>query len=64
IRIQVFDMLGRIISEITDDTYPAGSHTFRWDGRNAEGRKAASGLYLLNIEAADYRSTIKMTMLK
>jgi|GEM_PF-5189309 len=64
IRIRVFDMLGRIITEIIDDNYPAGSHTFRWNGQDAKGSKAASGLYLLSVEAADYRSTIKMTMLK
>lgn len=64
VSVRVFDMLGRLITEITNDTYPAGSHIFRWNGLDMEGRKAASGLYLLNVEAADYSSTIKITMLK
>ncbi|WP_164682567.1 autotransporter-associated beta strand repeat-containing protein [Cyclonatronum proteinivorum] len=61
IRLEVFDLLGRRVTLLTNDTWPAGTHTLRWD---ATGH--ATGLYLLRLTApeTDVVETRKMMLVR
>ncbi|MGE5180219.1 MAG: FlgD immunoglobulin-like domain containing protein [Bacteroidota bacterium] len=51
--LRVFDVAGRLVREMR--TTPAGNTTFgvvTWDGRNAQGVAAPSGLYVLRLTGA------------
>jgi hypothetical protein len=30
-------------------TYPGGEHSLRWDGRNSDGERVASGVYIVRL---------------
>ncbi|MHB8080192.1 MAG: FlgD immunoglobulin-like domain containing protein [Candidatus Krumholzibacteriia bacterium] len=64
VRLTVHDLRGRLVRTLRDGTLPAGRHTVRWDGRDAGGRDAASGTYLLRLEAADARLEGKMVLVR
>ncbi len=62
-RVEVFDLLGRRIRLVYDGELPAGRHQLAWDGRDASGHRAPSGLYLLRLAAADQSITRRVVML-
>lgn len=39
----------RVVSLAVETNYPAGDHALRWDGRNADGHRVASGVYLFRV---------------
>ncbi|MEZ4386600.1 MAG: choice-of-anchor D domain-containing protein [Candidatus Krumholzibacteriia bacterium] len=64
VRLAVFDVAGKKIRIIVDESRAAGSYVEQWDGRDATGRRAASGAYYLRLEAGGEVQLQKMTMLK
>ena len=49
-RLAIYDVTGRKVRVLTDELLPRGQHQARWDGRDAEGRGVASGIYFLRLE--------------
>ena len=64
VRLSLHDARGRLVRVLADETFAAGSHEVRWDGRDAAGRSMASGVYLARLETAHGRDVIKMTLSK
>lgn len=62
-RVEVFDPVGRRVRLVYDGALPAGRHELAWDGRDAGGRRAPSGLYLVRVAAADQSITRRVVML-
>jgi hypothetical protein len=56
----------RIRLLIDDEILGAGRHDVQWDGRDLQGRAAASGTYLyhLSVQPAGFEATHIMTLLK
>ena len=42
----------------------AGLHTLTWDGRDAQGRPCASGIYFCRLEAGSWKETRRMALVK
>ncbi|MBU0692377.1 T9SS type A sorting domain-containing protein, partial [bacterium] len=59
IRLEVFDLLGRHTSTITEGLYTAGSHEFNWSCPSC-----ASGLYILQLTDGSATQQRKMLFLK
>ena len=51
VRLDVFDVHGRLARAVTDDEWSAGRHSLRWDGRRGDGRAAEPGLYWARFRA-------------
>ena len=54
VRAQVFDLAGRVLATLHDGALPAGTHARAWDGRDADGRAAPPGVYLVRVTAGDH----------
>ncbi len=50
-RLEVFDVSGRRVATLVDRILPAGRHAATWDGRDASGRRTATGMYFLRLVA-------------
>ena len=50
IRIRVFDLAGRLVRTVLDETRPGGYQTVHWNGETQQSRKAASGVYRVLLE--------------
>ncbi|HSG27915.1 MAG TPA: T9SS type A sorting domain-containing protein [Candidatus Krumholzibacterium sp.] len=61
-RLSIFDLRGRMIRVLADDLFTKGSHAARWDGLDSRGRKVASGLYFLRVEAGKSRESKKLVL--
>ena len=64
VRLSIYDIKGRLVRLLVDEPLDAGHHTTRWDGVDANGVQAASGVYLVLMEAGDFRTSKKITLLK
>ncbi len=64
VKIDVFDLLGRHVQSLVDDTRPAGQHVAVWNGQTKSGRTAASGIYIYRIRAGHYIESRRMLLLK
>lgn len=63
--VEVFDVAGRKVrSLVRDDSWPAGSHELRWDGRDGGGSSVASGSYLYRFVSEDLVETRRVTLIK
>ena len=51
VQLDVFDVSGRRIWGVAPGRMTGGTHVVTWDGRDAFGRKAAAGVYLIRIRA-------------
>ncbi|MCP4709450.1 MAG: hypothetical protein GY869_12555, partial [Planctomycetes bacterium] len=56
ITLKIYDAAGREVKTLIDCHHPAGYFRVSWDGRNRNGRPAASGLYYYQIEVKDSAS--------
>ena len=51
--LQVYDMLGREVRMLVDQTQHAGTHTAAWDGTDAAGQRVAAGVYVYQLRVGD-----------
>ncbi len=64
VRLELYDVRGRLVRRLADGAFEAGFHRAVWDGRDDQGRPAASGVYLCALRAAGEVVTRKMTLLR
>jgi hypothetical protein len=64
VRVFVLDAAGRRVRVLADGDKPAGAHVAVWDGRDASGAPAASGLYVCRLEAGGQILTRGLTLVK
>ncbi len=64
VKISIYDMTGRLIKELVNETMTVGSKTINWDGKDESGNPVSAGIYLYNLQTGDYNQTKKMVLLK
>ncbi|MGH2569959.1 MAG: FlgD immunoglobulin-like domain containing protein, partial [bacterium] len=64
VSIEVYDVLGRKVRTLADETLPAGSWVRTWDGRADGGERAGPGIYFLRAEAGELRATRKAVLIR
>lgn len=62
--IRVYDITGRLVQTLVEDELPPGSHRAVWDGRDGQGLRVASGVYLVRMQAGSFGATRKLTRLE
>lgn len=61
--IKVYDVSGRLVRKIFDETADAGAHQAEWDGTDARGSRAASGVYFARLRAGNRTAVRKFVRL-
>ncbi len=64
VSIEIFDILGRNVRRLLNETKSAGMYKVMWDGTDQNGISVATGIYLYQIQANDFVQTKKMLLLK
>ena len=64
VRLQAYDLRGRLVWSDDRGRLGAGDHRVRWNGRDIQGRRLASGVYLLNVTTAAGRETRRVTLVR
>jgi len=64
VNITIYDMMGRKVKTLLNQTQDAGYKSLIWDATNDYGKPLSAGIYLYQIQAGEYISTKKMVLLK
>ena len=64
VTIDVYDILGRKVLTLLDETIPAGKHAIVWHGLDDTGNPLPSGVYLYSLKAGKYSQARKMVLIK
>ena len=59
VKLQIFDVLGRQVDVLVNETLPFGHHEILWNPKNL-----SSGFYFYKLEAGSFMHTRKMILLK
>ena len=64
IKIEVFDLQGRLINTVYEKITQPGQHTVRWDANDYNQNSITSGVYFYRLTSENYFKTRKMLYLK
>ena len=65
VKLSIHDAAGRLVHRLADGAvFPTGVNEVVWDGRDGEGERVSSGVYLLKLKAGSVLETSKMVMLR
>jgi hypothetical protein len=62
VRLQVFDLQGRLVRTLLDRTLPAGTWSAEWDARDDSGSLLPAAIYFCRMESGAYRTGSKLVL--
>lgn len=63
-RLTIFDVTGRVVNTLVEETSAAGAYSATWDGCDRFGTKVASGIYFANLETSKEVVTGKIMVVR
>ncbi|MBN1482564.1 T9SS C-terminal target domain-containing protein [candidate division KSB1 bacterium] len=64
VQLIIYDLRGRVIRRLLDETKNPGRFSIVWDGQDDSGQVMPSGVYIYSITADQYKSTRKLVLVK
>ena len=64
VNITIYDMMGRQVKSLINQTQDAGFKSVIWNATNDFGKPVSAGVYLYQIQAGEFVQTKKMVLLK
>jgi hypothetical protein len=64
IRVLIYSSQGSLVRRLVDTENKAGFHTIVWDGKNDQGQRCASGIYICHIESDGKSQSNKMAYIR
>jgi hypothetical protein len=64
VAVRVFDIAGRLVKVLVNESQAAGTHTLRWDGSTQAGSRAAAGVYFYRVETPKETWSDKLILVK
>ncbi len=64
VTVRIYDVAGRLVRTLVNETKEAGAYSAVWDGRNEGGAAVASGIYFYKMDAGSFSATKKLVLLR
>ncbi len=64
VTVAIYDILGRQITTLLSGQQAAGYHNLEWDGRDARGLSAPTGIYFIRMAAGEFKDAKKIMLMK
>ena len=64
VSLAVYNLAGRLVRQLVQETRAAGAHEAVWRGRDARGHTVAAGVYFVRLKTGDTVDTRRVTMVK
>jgi flagellar hook assembly protein FlgD len=62
--LEIYDLRGARVRTLASGPHAAGRHTVHWNGTADDGRRIASGVYLLRLSAAGVTDARKVVVMQ
>ena len=62
--LTIYDVSGREVAVLVNESKPAGRYEAVWDGHDKHGNPAATGVYFYRLIAGDFAGTRKVVLMK
>jgi uncharacterized repeat protein (TIGR01451 family) len=63
-RLSVYDVQGRLVTTLVDQTLAPGRYAPLWDGRDGRGHAVAPGIYFVRFASGEYSATGRVVRLR
>ena len=64
VRMVIYDLLGREVTTLINETMESGYYAARWNGRNQYGEPVSAGIYFYHLQTGAYSKAQKMLLVK
>ncbi len=64
VELSIYDISGRLVKTLMNESRQAGEYSVQWDATNAVGEKVASGVYFYRLKAGSFVETRKMLLIR
>ena len=64
VRVEVFDVNGRRVRTLVNESLAPGEYETSWDGRESAGRRVAAGVYFVRMVAGGVEQSKKVVVLE
>jgi hypothetical protein len=64
VELVIHDAAGRAVRRLVSRSRPAGAHSERWNGRNDQGGRVASGVYFVRLNTGSETKLRKLIMVR
>jgi hypothetical protein len=64
VQLDIYDLAGKRVRQLMDESKPAGRHQRVWDGRDDRGAGVASGVYMVRFQGGEARQLTKAVLIK
>jgi hypothetical protein len=64
VSVDVYNIRGQKVRNLSSGAMQAGNHTLHWNGRDRYGRSVASGLYFVRVNSGKHNQTVKVMLMK
>ena len=64
VHLTIYNTLGQQVRSLVDELQPAGYYSITWDGKDQQGRDAATGVYIYRLIAGELFEARKLTLIR
>ena len=64
VKLVIYNSVGQVVKTLVSEEQQPDVYEVRWDSTNEAGIRVASGMYIYQITAGDFRATKKMILIK
>jgi hypothetical protein len=64
VTLSIYNVDGKLINTLADESLPDGLNEIKWDGRDSNGYRVSSGVYLYRLKVGKKTLTKKMLLVK
>jgi len=64
VNLDIFDVRGRLVRHLVDDSFEAGLHEVPWNGLDDGGRSVSAGVYFSRMQTRQFQQIRKVTLVR
>ncbi|MFH1097577.1 MAG: FlgD immunoglobulin-like domain containing protein [Candidatus Desantisbacteria bacterium] len=64
VKIKLYDLTGELVKELVNENKSTGKYWVEWDGKDKNGEECGAGVYIIQIQAGDFKDMRKIVLVR